>query len=239
MGGHGGRAARGGVGGAIRPARWYRAAMALDPTPSRATEPYRSTPLQVPPRGGSGQRLSSFAARRSRLGRAGLAAGAVLAAFAAGGCGFTAGPNSSVGGASVVDRSLEAVRFDVEAVLENPNTEDALELRTVDYRVVVDGVGTYEGLRAAQATIAPGSVTTLRLPVILSASDVAGRDTLDWRLDGEVLYVAPGAFAETLLDTGVRRPKVRVTGRGTVRLTVPDVAIPSPPSGNAATTPGD
>ncbi len=158
-------------------------------------------------------------APRGVVARCLLAAGLAVATLAAAGCGFLQPPSVSVEGARVVDRSEDAVRFDVTARLRNPNREDSLELRTVRYRVAMEGLETYPGQRAAQATLAPGGEVVLELPVVVPVSQL-GPDaaSIAWRLEGSLLYIAPGALAETLLDTGVRRPEVGLRGRGVVRL---------------------
>ena len=140
-------------------------------------------------------------------------------ALAAGGCGFLQPPTVTIAGARVVDRSEEAVRFDVTARLRNPNREESLELRTIRYRVAMEGLTPYPGQRAAQATLAPGGEVVLELPVVVPVADLdPGAASIAWRLEGSLLYIAPGALAETLLDTGVRRPRIELKGSGTVRL---------------------
>jgi hypothetical protein len=150
----------------------------------------------------------------------------VIAGFLAvtlGGCGLTRSPSARIASAALVDRSTEALRFDVAAELTNPNPEDSLELRTIRYTVRIDGGGTYRGLRAAQATLAPGADATLQLPVIVPLDRIDPAATaLDWSIDGVLLYIAPGALAETLLDAGVRRPTIRFRGEGRVVLVAGD-----------------
>ena len=169
-------------------------------------------------------------ARRGIVGRRLVAATLAVLTLAAAGCGFLQPPSVSVEGARLVDRSEEAVRFDVTARLRNPNREDSLELRTVRYRVAMEGLEPYPGQRAAQATLAPGGEVVLELPVVVRVSEL-GPDaaSIAWRLEGSLLYIAPGALAETLLDTGVRRPEVGLRGRGVVLLDAP--ASPSPATG--------
>lgn len=143
----------------------------------------------------------------------------VATALLAGGCGFTQSPGAELGAATLVDRSAEALRFDVSARLANPNREDSLELRTVEYTVRLKDVGTFRGLRAAQVTLAPRSESEFRLPVVVPVDRLpAGARELAWSLDARLLYIAPGALAETLLDAGVRRPTLRFSGRGTVAI---------------------
>ncbi|MHC4809493.1 MAG: hypothetical protein ACYTEV_03915 [Planctomycetota bacterium] len=168
-------------------------------------------------------RLHRRPARAGGLGRLLLGVASAAVTFAVGGCGFLQPPSVTIEGARVVDRSAEAVRFDVTARLRNPNREDSLELRTIRYRVAMDGLAPYPGQRAAQATLAPGGEVVLELPVVVPAAELdPASGSIVWRLEGSLLYIAPGALAETLLDTGVRRPRVGLDGSGTVRLDATD-----------------
>lgn len=195
--------------------------MKRQPAERSATEPYRPTPASVPPKRGS--------ARNRRL--AGLAVAAVC--LLGGGCGLTQSPSASIQGSQLVDRSDEAVRFDVAARLVNPNPEESLELRILRYTVRLAGVGTYRGQRAAQATLAPGGEAVLQLPVVVPLDRLEpGTASLDWSVDGQLLYIAPGALAETLLDAGVRRPTIRFRGSGVVSLAaseLPAAPLVGPP----------
>jgi len=201
--------------------------MKRQPAERSATEPYRPTPASVPPERGS--------ARIRRL----VASLAAAACLLAGGCGLTQSPSARIEGSQLVDRSAEAVRFDVAARLVNPNPEESLELRTIRYTVQLEGVGTYRGLRAAQATLAPGGEAMLELPVVVPLDRLGpGATSIDWSMTGHLLYIAPGALAETLLDAGVRRPTIRFRGSGAVSLAaseLPPAPLLGPP---APGTPG-
>jgi hypothetical protein len=48
-----------------------------------------------------------------------------------------------------------------------------------------------------------------------------------YRLSGNVQYVTPGAFAEVLFDTGVRRPKTAFVQEGTIDLSAAPSPVPS------------
>ncbi|MFK7961782.1 MAG: hypothetical protein AB8G96_14805 [Phycisphaerales bacterium] len=146
-----------------------------------------------------------------------------------GGCSALTSPTVSLGAAEVTDASVDAIRFDVTARLENADREAAYELRTLQYTVSV-GDRSWRGQRAAEATLAPGGDAMVRIPVILrreiwaSVTGAGGDTEVPWRIDGQLLYVSPGPLPEMLLDAGIVQPKVGVRGRGTVMLPPPPAA---------------
>lgn len=145
-----------------------------------------------------------------------LLLGLILAPLA--GCSTYGPPTVTVGDAAIVERSDEAVVVDVVLDLANPNPEP-FELLTFEYEFAIEGRRVYQGRRAARATLSVRGAKRLEIPAVVRfdrwdpATDgpVEGRA---WSLSGKLLYVAPGEIAELLLDTGVRRPTVRFSGRG-------------------------
>lgn len=146
----------------------------------------------------------------------------LLACLALAGCTGYRAPSIKVAGAQFIEQTDEAVtlRFDLD--LENPNTE-TLELRQFDYRVSIDGRRAYTGRRAAEASLAAGMTKRLTVPAVLRFDEMgwdagARPAEVTYGLSGSLLYVTPGEIAEILLDTGVRKPRARFSGKGKAAL---------------------
>lgn len=144
-----------------------------------------------------------------------------ICAFLAGCSGYRA-PSIAVAGAEVIETTEEAMAIRFALDLTNPNQE-ALELREFDYALAVDGRKVYSGRRSAEATLRAGGTKRLFIPAVLRF-DLMGWDAdarpagVGYSLTGSLLYVTPGEIAEILLDTGVRKPRVRFTDAGRVTL---------------------
>jgi hypothetical protein len=142
------------------------------------------------------------------------------------GCENRQPPKLTLVDAAVTQVSTEAIAFDVAVDMVNPNQKE-LELREFRYTVSVDGRQVFQGRRSAQASLPAEGGKRVRLP------GVVRYDQMNWpappeggpppqasyRLSGSLTYVVPGALAEILFDTGVRKPKVGFSGSGEVALT--------------------
>jgi hypothetical protein len=138
------------------------------------------------------------------------------------GCSMYRPPAIAVGEATLVEETGEALRLDIALDLTNPNNEP-LELIRFEYSVSVDGVSVYRAKRAAEATLSASGGKRLTLPAVVRFDRVpwdgsTRPDEVRWSIRGSLLYVTPGALAEALLDTGVRKPRTGLTGSGRVRL---------------------
>ncbi|MEM7227801.1 MAG: hypothetical protein AAF432_03200 [Planctomycetota bacterium] len=109
----------------------------------------------------------------------------------------------------------EALQIDIDFELVNPNREP-LELVHVDYRLDVDGRTVFQARRATRATLPSGQIYTATIPAVVPfdrANWIEGMpSSAACSVHGSLMYVTPGALAEVLLDTGVRRPKVGFRG---------------------------
>lgn len=138
------------------------------------------------------------------------------------GCSGYRSPTITVTGAEVVQRTDEGVAIRFALDLANPNDEE-LELRQFNYSLTVNGKKVYSGRRAAEATLRAAGEKRLFLPAVLRY-DLLGWDDrsrpseVGYSLSGSLLYVTPGEIAEILLDTGVRKPRVRFSEAGRVML---------------------
>ena len=147
---------------------------------------------------------------------------AVLMAVGATGCSGFRAPAITTVDATFKEATDEALLFDVAIELSNSNA-DPIELLSFDYTVSVDGVEAFKGRRAAGATLGAGRTNRVALPAVV-VFDAMGWDpqslppVAQWSIGGELNYTAPGEIAEILLDTGVRRPRVRFGGRGNLTI---------------------
>jgi hypothetical protein len=111
-----------------------------------------------------------------------------------------------------------AMVFTLDARNEN---EDALPLRTVEYRLDLNGREVSAGTRSAESTLRRLGTQQLKLPAVVpltseTQSLVAGQS--HYRLTGSMYYVTPGRLAETLFDSGVHTPSVGFTFEGDIDL---------------------
>lgn len=141
--------------------------------------------------------------------------------FLAAGCSTTKAPKVDVRGASISERSSEAVVVEFDLHLVNPNNAP-LELLEMHYSLNVDGRRVFEGRRDAQATLPSGGEWTLRVPAVIPF-DQAGWNSatpaqVRYDVDGSLVYSAPGPLAEILLDAGIWRPKAGFSSEGELKL---------------------
>ncbi|MBS0197235.1 MAG: LEA type 2 family protein [Planctomycetes bacterium] len=140
----------------------------------------------------------------------------VLCAGALVGCSSTQAPTFAVTSATMKDRSPDGVVLEFTLDADNPNNE-ALPLQDVTYDVSLDGKQVFHGVRSAEATLRRYGRQQLTLPACVAAADAAG-PLAKYRISGEVVYVVPGAIAQTLFDQEVFRPTANFSGEGTVEL---------------------
>lgn len=156
---------------------------------------------------------------RPPSGRSRLGATALLLALAVGaGCSTVSSPRLSVTDASLGEVTDEGrvVVFQIEAANRN---DRELPLREVRYRFSLEGREVFRGVRSSEASVRRFGRQTFRLPVVLRAEDIEGlQGRVRYTLRGEVTYLAPGALAETLFDTGVSRPKTSFSDEGVLDL---------------------
>ena len=154
-----------------------------------------------------------------------------IAAFGTG-CESDSSPALSVSKAEPTERTPDgcAMLFTIDARNDN---EEPLPLRTVEYRVDLNGREVFSGTRSAEATLRRLGTQQIRLPAVVvltpeTQSLAAG--TAHYRLTGSMYYVTPGRLAETLFDSGVHTPSVGFTFEGEIdlsRATFMPAATPS------------
>ena len=146
----------------------------------------------------------------------------VIALLMAGGCTGYRPPSIQLTGVRLIERSDEAAAFHFDLELQNPNTEP-IELREFRYTLSLDGTAVFTGRRAATTTLHSGAGNLASLPAVVRFETMGWSngllpDAVEYQLSGTLLYITPGALAEMLLDTGVRKPIVRFNREGRLEL---------------------
>jgi len=118
------------------------------------------------------------------------------------GCRSAPPPEISLDGAALLESTDSAQRYDLTLIITNPNP-DELPLREATYSVTADGQVIFTTRASAQATVPPLQSSTVRLPIVVP-SGVGDRRLA---VSGSLQYLAPGALAEALFDTGFRKPE--------------------------------
>lgn len=147
-------------------------------------------------------------------------AGLVIAIGTIAGCGSVTPPRVQAAGAALHERSDAGDVVAIRVTAENPNAT-ALPLDAVRYSVFLDGKKVFEGERWPLATLRGFGGAEFVLPAPVAGR--AGDAQIPYRIEGEVSYRRPGAFAETLADAGMSHPSVRFAADGVV-----DVSSPAP-----------
>jgi LEA14-like dessication related protein len=138
------------------------------------------------------------------------------------GCSSYRDPQIAMKGATLTERTAEAIAANVVFDLANPNDE-ALELVEVEYSVRVNGEKLTTLRRAAQATLAGKGVRQIQIPIVLPFEELNWTpenvpDRAEFAVRGTVQYVTPGEIAQILFDTGVRKPRVGFEAHGTLAI---------------------
>lgn len=167
------------------------------------------------------QRTRVPARPSTRTRRCHLGACLFAAALGLGGCSSYTAPTLEVLDARVVERTEEGaiVQFVVKATNQNNNP---LPLRDTRYTLELNGEQVFSGIRSPEATLRRQGEQQVVLPAAVPNSMLGSLadGTARYRLSGSLMYVTPGAFAELLFDTGVRRPSVGFSDEGTLSMSV-------------------
>ncbi|MFG0329110.1 MAG: LEA type 2 family protein [Phycisphaerales bacterium] len=150
----------------------------------------------------------------------GVVAGFVWSAST--GCSTINRPRAAVAAPVVVDQSSEATKLEFRVELSNPNDE-ATPVRRFEYRVSIDGREVFESKRSTAVTMPPRGSQTIVLPAIVPHSSVGGalNGERAYSIRGKLVYIAPGALAEALFDTGVRVPSASFSASGRADFSTP------------------
>lgn len=151
------------------------------------------------------------------------------------GCAANKAPSFVVKDASLVERTERATV--ISFAIEGTNPSDAeLPLVEAEYRVTRNDGGVAHGARRSPEVVLPrrGS-QVFRVPVVFEHGEGGPLMEVGYTLSGTVVYQVPGAIAELLFDSRVRRPSVSFAETGRLDLSALGAAPiePAPGEGGA------
>ncbi len=129
------------------------------------------------------------------------------------GCNGAMAPSFQAVGVEEIERTADrsVIVFTVRAT--NPN-RDPIPLRTVSYRVQIDGEVVFRGVRSPETTLHTYSESEFVLPAVVPMEYLDG--AIDYALLGSVQYIPPGRLSEVLFDAEVHVPEASLNIRGTI-----------------------
>lgn len=136
----------------------------------------------------------------------------LAAALAASGCRSALPPTLEVRSARAsTEGGVSVVTLEIRA--SNPN-RDAIPLDTIRYELSINGSKVFVGERMPRLSLPGFGERTFLLPAACTGEVAAGTP---FHASGELVYVPPGSWRQTLRETGLGRPSVPFEGTGTVR----------------------
>lgn len=118
---------------------------------------------------------------------------------------------------SVTSSTPEAIGIELEFEIANTNNE-LIKLIEYQYDVFAHGQHLYSGKQMALQSIPRWSTMQGTIPVVIRRSDLNGQQILDWNMTGSLRYNERGAFAETLLNSGLWKPSSQVYAHGVLEI---------------------
>jgi hypothetical protein len=139
-------------------------------------------------------------------------------------------PRLEVVGVQLVEETATGMVLRCEVDATNRNNVE-LPLREVRYTLKLEGQPAATGLRSPEASLPRFGTQRITFPAVLALGPDRPRPsgTLRFELDGQIMYITPGQFAQVLFDINVRRPKVSFDGDGVVELGSAPAPAPSAP----------
>ncbi|MDG2053282.1 MAG: hypothetical protein P8J86_01095 [Phycisphaerales bacterium] len=140
------------------------------------------------------------------------------------GCSGFRGPDMKVSGVVVSHATDEGLELEIYLDLAN-NNDTGTELRLYEYSVWVDGTRAYQGVWAAEQTIPAAAERSAMVPAVLldkqlGWSKEARPEQVRMKIMGNVLYIAPGQLAETLLEWGLYQPRQAFGAEDSIELII-------------------
>lgn len=130
-----------------------------------------------------------------------------------GGCTGIEPPRLWVESAKVREQTDQGAVVEFTIRADNPNA-DALPLRDTEYAVTLNNAEVFRGVRSAQCTLPGFGQQSFTLPAAVPGRLPDGN--IAYRISGEVSYVLPGAWRETLADAGLPEPTSELQGEGEI-----------------------
>lgn len=129
------------------------------------------------------------------------------------GCSKALAPGFEAVGVQEIERSSDRSVIEFRVRATNPNREP-IPLRTINYRVEINGEQVYEGVRSPETTLHTYSDSEFVLPAVVPVEYLSG--TIDYALLGYVQYIPPGRLSEVLFDAEIRVPEAELNLQGTI-----------------------
>lgn len=131
------------------------------------------------------------------------------------GCSSAAAPTFKVLGANVREKTDQSfvLEFLIEADNSNP---EPLPLRDVTYSVQVEGLDTFTGTRYPEVILRRYGRQEFLLPAsfeLKPGQSLPQQPT--YNISGTIIYLAPGAFSQTLFEQSLIKPTSDFSGTGT------------------------
>lgn len=142
---------------------------------------------------------------------------AISAILVLGGCQQVQPPVFSAVGVREIEHTQErsVIEFSVQAT--NPNKEP-IPLKQIHYRVEIDGVEVFVGIRTPQITLHTFSSHVFDLPAVIPSDALSGSKSVTYQLTGTAQYIPPGRLAEVLFDAEMKVPEAVLDLSGTINL---------------------
>jgi len=137
------------------------------------------------------------------------------------GCSSVRDPRFETMGVREVERTETRTVYAFLVKATNPNKEP-IPLREVSYKVTLDGDYTFEGVRSPETTLHTYGEHTFELPAVFELTPGQLSGVVDYKLNGSVKYLRPGALAEVMFESKVSVPKAGFHLRGQVNVDDPN-----------------
>jgi len=129
------------------------------------------------------------------------------------GCNSAVAPGFEAVGVQEVERDAEKSVIEFRVRATNPNA-DPIPLRTVSYRVEINGEEVFQGVRSPETTLHNYADSEFVLPAVIPSEALRG--SIEYALSGYVQYIPPGRLSEVLFDAEIRVPEAPLNITGTI-----------------------
>jgi len=157
-------------------------------------------------------RMAQRRCSKALLGRWGVVALGAMSMMI-GGCFTAPTPDLRIVSAKIVERTDAGAVIDVTIEGANRTAKD-MKLRSIRYRMSLDGKRVFEGERTPQATFPALGVQSFSVPIATSITALPTGENAAYTFGATLMYLVPGPLAEAMYDLNVRKPTVKMTATG-------------------------